>query len=914
MKKPVLLFFGIFFLFTGIIHGNPVKIDLNHYNTFFMKGYNEEFIKNEIKNGNIIKNLEEKIQSEENDKKKTIYKIPPSKNGRKLIRPNIVSFKGLPKYKLFQFEHLKVEHFTYLIPFSVSDEEYEKLINPAFYITALGPNYEIFINGTSVSRRIDYTPGKDKVNTTYYLRKIYFGFDKTILKKGKNNFLVIHVIGDPLSNFTGFAMSNEMYISNYKTMEKNSDQTLDLIFIFSYLLVGMYHILLFVRRPKEKYNLDFGLYGIGLFIYLMTRSTILQIYFPSHTKILYLVEVIDLYLIVTPFLFFIDRYLQGKISIFSKIYFYWALLLSISVLILLNITGTMRVGSFILRIWHLSMIPVLFYIIIVTIIRFISEYKGYRHQFLKKSYFTRNFKSFFLTLGNTGAGNLIIGVLVLTITVIYDILEAAVFQTGVTLTRYGFFIFIMGIAVSLANRFLNVYKQVEDLNQNLEKKVKERTNELAESLEHIKTLKVQQDGDYFLTSLLIDPLNSNYSHNKNIKINFYVEEKKKFKFRRWEKEIGGDICFAHSIELRDRYYSLFLNADAMGKSMQGAGGILVLGAVLKSVTERTLLSSVEKSLFPEKWIRNVFVELQKVFESFDGSMLISCVFGLVDEENGFVYMINAEHPWSVLYRDRQAEFMETDLSFHKLGTQGVRKKIWIRTFQMQYDDIIILGSDGRDDILLGYDKQKQRLINEDETLFLKHVSSGNGDLERIVKNIKTTGKLTDDLSLLRIHNLIQKEKSEENEERVLSQARDAYKERRFQKSVDHILNEIPTPKNQETWKILILSLLKLKNYSDSYLYSCRFIMNFPENSDFIYYAAFAAFQLKKFKAAADISERLRLRQPENIKNLLLLSETYRALKNYARAEKMSQEVLRVEPDNEKAKLILEKIKSIEDVE
>ncbi|MBP6738990.1 MAG: SpoIIE family protein phosphatase, partial [Leptospiraceae bacterium] len=34
-----------------------------------------------------------------------------------------------------------------------------------------------------------------------------------------------------------------------------------------------------------------------------------------------------------------------------------------------------------------------------------------------------------------------------------------------------------------------------------------------------------------------------------------------------------------------------------------------------------------------------------------GSMLMSLVFGLIDERTGVMYFLNAEHPDMVLYRD-----------------------------------------------------------------------------------------------------------------------------------------------------------------------------------------------------------------------------------------------------------------------
>ena len=63
-------------------------------------------------------------------------------------------------------------------------------------------------------------------------------------------------------------------------------------------------------------------------------------------------------------------------------------------------------------------------------------------------------------------------------------------------------------------------------------------------------------------------------------------KKKDFQFKKWSREIGGDLCVSHHFTLRGCPCTFYLNADAMGKSMQGAGGILVLGAVLDSIVVR----------------------------------------------------------------------------------------------------------------------------------------------------------------------------------------------------------------------------------------------------------------------------------------------------------------------------------------
>ncbi|MCB1160874.1 MAG: PAS domain-containing protein, partial [Leptospiraceae bacterium] len=113
----------------------------------------------------------------------------------------------------------------------------------------------------------------------------------------------------------------------------------------------------------------------------------------------------------------------------------------------------------------------------------------------------------------------------------------------------------------------------------LEKKVIERTKELKETLDQVEALKKIQDGDYFLTSLLITPLGQNVIQSPYVQVESFLKQKKSFLFKEKYYEIGGDINIAHKLTLKNRSHILFMNADAMGKSIQGAGGVLVLGSV-----------------------------------------------------------------------------------------------------------------------------------------------------------------------------------------------------------------------------------------------------------------------------------------------------------------------------------------------
>ncbi len=278
-----------------------------------------------------------------------------------------------------------------------------------------------------------------------------------------------------------------------------------------------------------------------------------------------------------------------------------------------------------------------------------------------------------------------------------------------------------------------------------------KTEKLNKANEEIQALVEQQNGDYFLTSLLIKPLMTNTVQSEKIQIDFYVNEKKHFSFRKWEDaQLGGDICIAHPLKLQGKEYVAFANGDAMGKSMQGAGGALVLGVLFNSIIERVSSSPLEQNKTPEKWVEDTYNELQAVFEAFDGSMLMSGIFGLLDEETGKIVYFNAEHPWLVLYRNGKASFMENEEFIgRKIGTVGFAE-FFLQTRQIQPGDILILGSDGRDDILLGMTEDGNRIINEDETLFLKQVEAAQGEINEIARQVESVGKLTDDFSLIRL--------------------------------------------------------------------------------------------------------------------------------------------------------------------
>ncbi len=448
--------------------------------------------------------------------------------------------------------------------------------------------------------------------------------------------------------------------------------------------------------------------------------------------------------------------------------------------------------------------------------------------------------------------------------------------------------------------------KLQDYAENLEKMVDERTRELQEALQRVENLKKQQDGDYYLTSLLIRPLGKNNIDSENFHVEFYSKQKKQFKFKKWDSEIGGDLNIAHTITLRGKKFHVILNADAMGKSIQGAGGALVLGAVFQAIVERTKLSHTVQNLFPERWLKNSFIELQNVFISFDGTMLVSMVITIIDDESGVMYYINAEHPDAVLLRDNKASFLESHV-FRKVGMAETSGNLSIGVFNFLPGDIIYLGSDGRDDILI--DRNGERFINEDENLFLRILEKAEGDIHKVVETIKQHGEITDDLSLIRI-SYNEQVGSQLNNEILAQHKKEILKARKLliennKKEALEILYKANSQFiNFHIMREIIKILIRDRKYKEASKFLDEYINIRPMDSDYIYLASFCHKKLGDYSIALDLGERVRLRNPNNIKYLANLADIYILMNNEFQANKIIKRLEHLDPDGK----ITEKIK------
>ncbi|MCE9500214.1 MAG: tetratricopeptide repeat protein, partial [Leptospira sp.] len=350
----------------------------------------------------------------------------------------------------------------------------------------------------------------------------------------------------------------------------------------------------------------------------------------------------------------------------------------------------------------------------------------------------------------------------------------------------------------------------------------------------------------------------------------------------------------------------------------GAGGALVLGVVFNAGIMRSRIAKNQK-VYPEVWIKERFLDLQNVFRSFDGSMYISVCMGLVENKSGMMYYINAEHPWTVLYRDGKASFIEEELSLRKLGTPEIEDRFFVRMFQLMPGDIVITGSDGRDDIAAIEDDPNHETINTDENQFLYRIEEADADLEGIFKAIQSKGYLIDDLSLLKI--IFNPEAMDEEEwaqspelpfnygdtDKVLA---DGNAEQAIQ-SIEEVLRE--NPKFSDLLQVLGKLYYETGEYERAAECLNQFIELNPGANESVYLLSACYRNLNFMNEAADVGERLFLRSPGHFLNLVNLAEIYFALSVFTRADFMINRALELFPEDIYAKEIQVKIESSKSV-
>ncbi len=302
------------------------------------------------------------------------------------------------------------------------------------------------------------------------------------------------------------------------------------------------------------------------------------------------------------------------------------------------------------------------------------------------------------------------------------------------------------MAGSLDTTYLSLKKAESEIRKyelTLEDKVEQRTQELRESLERIQNMKMQQDADYYLTALLLEPLSKAALKGDYWQVESFLKPYKSFNFGKRQKSIGGDISITSEIRIGAKPFLLFLNADAMGKSMQGAGGALVLGAALQS--RLAVLREEHKEIDPENILQEILSELDKIFMSFEGYMYATFCAGILSSNGDPVYS-DGEHPPMTVLSGNSSTFLPSCRNY-RLGGNG--KPLEVKRAQIADGAILIGGSDGRSDVFLPDQPDIAQSIPDDLLHSLFREAKGNP--ATVYSLLCQHGRPADDFTLLAVH-------------------------------------------------------------------------------------------------------------------------------------------------------------------
>ncbi|EMJ96095.1 SpoIIE family protein phosphatase [Leptospira alstonii] len=482
----------------------------------------------------------------------------------------------------------------------------------------------------------------------------------------------------------------------------------------SFLLIGGFFLFLSWREKKGEENFYFGLF---LVLFALFQIFLSELKYITEWKILYLKKIEYSFLV---FLFPVFcRFLN---SLFKKARTRFHTFLEATILVVLvwiffaqTVSVLDTINRYVLQVLWIGFVYLSLRILIPN---------------LKKSFESKTILS---------------GILFLLICVGIDVLsQRGMFKT-IRLSGLGVSGFLGFLTLILANKFVKMKEKLKSWNRVLETAIRNRTQELSSSLEEIRNLKEQQDGDYFLITLLFQPFLS-----KNLKTNFaeidiHRKQFKSFQFKNRTYEIGGDVVLSERVLISGIPYQVLINADAMGKSLQGASGALIFCSIVKSF----LQTQDYEFRNPENWLFLLYSNLQAVFESFDGSMLVSGILSLYQIETGDLFFINCEHPPIVIARNGKTNYLFETAVLRKIGFPDSDTKVKIEYYKLLPGDTILYGSDGREDLYI-QDSSSRKQKSSVPDVFFELIQNSIPDLEELESKISEKGALSDDLSFLRI--------------------------------------------------------------------------------------------------------------------------------------------------------------------
>lgn len=538
----------------------------------------------------------------------------------------------------------------------------------AFLLGRINLADEAYLNGVLIGKR-----GKmGEVFFSDWNTYRFYPVPKSLFKINSENTLLIKIFVNQEGNISNtIALDKRDKVENAFSLGHFFFTRLNLMISLLLLFVGVYHLFIYIKRTKDLENL---FYALLLFMNTIYHTNFFITYLFPNISISYVIHQKIVYSTMMLSLLFLKMFILEFLKVNeNKIVKYVIYGLNILTVIGLLISPTYEFLFFIAK------GPVQ-YIFIITLV-----YIGYNViSTLIKNPNNREVKTLFA------------GYVILSVAAIMDIIASIMlFEDYIYLSSYGVAFFLIMLSVILANRFVNYRNEAEDLNEHLEQKVEERTEQLASANEEMS--RINQD----LTETNNNLERARAIAEKDMKMAVNVQSaffpKRSPETDKWDVAFVFNPMAGVSGDFYD-FYSLTENhIDGVGLFDVSGHGIAsgLITMIAKSIIARHFVKMTDKSLNDVMQIanKNLIYEMDNVDNYLTGILL------RFNNKNDIVEYVNAGHT-DLLYRKARTKNVhivkfKDDRPFKGmfLGLRGMETEYPPIKFRVRNEDVLLLYSD-----------------------------------------------------------------------------------------------------------------------------------------------------------------------------------------------------------------------------
>ncbi len=328
-------------------------------------------------------------------------------------------------------------------------EEWSMLEDPALFLGRIGDVDEVYLNGT----KIGATGSVENESPSFYSKSRLYRIPKDLLKSTE---LLIGIRGKQHSLMEAGLYAGTPRIGEYKDLTPLVSlnwfftQGIGLLFGFFSLMMGFYHLYLFLRIREKKHNLYYFVFSFFSTSFMLSLGWVFSDFFVSPLVVTRLHNFFGITTTIA-FIFFILNFLDRPWSKFEKCF---VALHGFFLLVMLSIPNY-QTAFLVFNIWYLFGLATIVY-------GGYQAWKAYRRGRKELKAFVWGTGFLLLTAG-------------------FDSLYGLQILPGFQLMGLGFFAINVGIMVSLAHDFTKAYRNVEE-------QVKLRTQDLQAANEELKAM------------------------------------------------------------------------------------------------------------------------------------------------------------------------------------------------------------------------------------------------------------------------------------------------------------------------------------------------------------------------------------------------------------------------------------------